>query len=351
MTPDLKNLTIETTRACNLRCVHCAVSHPNYKIHTLSWEAFEQILPILKRHRPFVNLSGHGETFLNKHFMRMLDKVVELGCPVCFQTNATLLTSELSAQLLDYAGPNRLRTFTISIDAAEKELFEKIRVRASYEEFLHNIRTFQRMKRARGLRYPTVLFEMVAMLMNVHQVPDVVRIVHDLGGESLMISDLQEYDNVRGQRIDRDLDYALPLIFKAAKVAEELDVDFATLPSIEQHLKRSRCNDAEGRDDVLVGETASKMGTDSAVPEGMVRVKDCNDPWSFAMVQSTGDVLPCCWISKPMGNVGVTPFPDIWSSPQYEELREAVAGPNPPEPCKTCYARGWKTVPSDMEPQ
>src|SRR5579863_2068268 len=99
--PVLKLMVLETTRRCNLRCTHCAVSEENhvggtpYEAGDFPFELFPKLLPILRESKPVVQMSGHGETFLHPHFMEMLEGVVEAGCTPILQTNATLLTPRI----------------------------------------------------------------------------------------------------------------------------------------------------------------------------------------------------------------------------------------------------------------
>ena len=149
--PTPREVFIETTRACNLRCVQCALSQPDYEAGTLKGEALVRILPFLRKYRPFVHLNGHGETLLCKHFFDMYEAVVESGCNVGFQTNGILLTPELSRRLLGHDRRDALSYIRMFIDAAEKKLFEKIRRRASFDIFLSNARFLAEEKARRGL--------------------------------------------------------------------------------------------------------------------------------------------------------------------------------------------------------
>ena len=80
----------------------------------------------------------------------------------------------------------------------------------------------------------------------------------------------------------------------------------------------------------------------------MIRVKDCTDPWNFTFVQADGGIRPCCWIDDIMGNINTQSFDAIWNSVRYNDLRRAVASPNPPPACHACPARGWKLIPAQQ---
>lgn len=310
-------LLVETTSACNLRCIHCAASHPGYRAETLPLETFNRLLPAMRRYRPTVQLSGHGETLLHKDFFTMLEAAVGAGCKVVFQTNAALLDPERSARLMRYAGRKRLFWINVSLDAAGKELYERIRQGASFDRFVENIEALSRLKREAGLSWPKLRFETVAMLMNIHELPEMVRLAHGLGGEAMVVARLREFDKAAGQDIMRDMSYARPFIGKAQETAKALGIRLSVSPSL-----------LEG----------------GAPAEAPLRLKDCTDPWSLAHVLSNGGVLPCCWIYEPMGNVNDTPLERIWEGPRYDALRRAVGGLEPPKPCLECGERGWRKV-------
>jgi len=87
---------------------------------------------------------------------------------------------------------------------------------------------------------------------------------------------------------------------------------------------------------------AASPGSAHALSTGRQRVKACRDPWDLTFVQASGEVMPCCILPLPMGNVGRQTLDEIWRSPQYATLRRMVASPTPLPDCTTCILRGWK---------
>jgi MoaA/NifB/PqqE/SkfB family radical SAM enzyme len=154
--PSLRRLTIETTSACDLRCVHCAVSDPAYVASHLDYASFEALLPALRADRPDVTLSGRGETLLHRRFMDMLDQSLAAGCRVEFQPNGTHLTPTLIDQLVARAGQSRLFQIKLSLDAADAGLFERIRVGARFDRLVDAMDGLQVAKAAAGTAFPTV---------------------------------------------------------------------------------------------------------------------------------------------------------------------------------------------------
>ena len=227
------HVQLEVTTTCNLRCVHCGLNQANYEHRTLSWESFEKVLPFLTRYRPSVDLSGHGESLVCSRFLRMFHRTIEAGCRVSFFTNATLLTPEVSEQLLEHAGASGFHALTVSLDAAEPRLFERIRRGASFDVFVNNLRALDQKKRQRGLRHPKVAFNTVLMLLNLPQLPAMVRLARDLGGEEIVVVDLLEYDFWRNQRIANDPEAAYKALADAEDVAREVAINFTITPELK----------------------------------------------------------------------------------------------------------------------
>ncbi len=230
--PVPSHVQLEVTTTCNLRCVHCGLNQPDYEHRTLSWESFDRVLPFLAQHRPSVELSGHGESLVCSRFLPMFRRTIEAGCRVSFTTNATRLTPEVSDQLLGHAGPNGFHALTVSLDAAEARLFETIRRGASFETFVGNLRALDAKKRERGIRHPRVAFNTVLMLLNLPQLPDMVRLARDLGGEEMVVVDLLEYEFWRNQRVANDPEAARRWLARAQEVAREVGIILTITPEL-----------------------------------------------------------------------------------------------------------------------
>src|SRR6266545_60017 len=92
--PPIKSLLLEPTTTCNLRCVQCDVGSAGYAYRTLTYDRFEKLLPVLRAHKPVVQLNGNGESLGVKRFFDMLQAVIDAGCRVRFQTNGILMKPE-----------------------------------------------------------------------------------------------------------------------------------------------------------------------------------------------------------------------------------------------------------------
>ncbi len=306
-----KFILIETTSRCNLRCIQCASLNPGYRKADLPIELFNKIIPALQKYRPAVALSGHGETLLHPQFFEMLEKVTELGCPVCFQTNGTLLTQENIDRIVK-AG---VTSITISMDGATPETYESIRRGARYERVLKNITNLNESKKRADTGCPSLAIEFVAMRRNIHELPDLVKKAAELGAVSLIIAELVEYDLTRGESLAHD-ELLARWIEKAEAEAQKTGIILQLPPHVP------------GR----------KNQENSCAPKDNLPPTKCRDPWELTFIKLTGKVSPCCSARRfSCGDLNEQNLEDIWHGENYRALRRAMLAGSPPEMCKKCH--------------
>lgn len=143
---------IETVNACNARCPMCTIDDWERRDGLMSDELFKKITNEISR-RPEVlrvHLYRDGEPLLDKKLPQRVRMLKSAGVrEVGISTNAALLNDGKARALLE-AG---LDSIILSIDSMRKEVYEKIRVRLSFEEVSYNIHNFIVMRDAG--KYPT----------------------------------------------------------------------------------------------------------------------------------------------------------------------------------------------------
>jgi MoaA/NifB/PqqE/SkfB family radical SAM enzyme len=369
--PAPREVFIETTRACNLRCAHCGVIEPGYRADVMKPEVFERLLPFLRRYRPKVSLNGHGETLTHPRFLEMFRTIVDAGCRVAFQSNGQLLTPDLTRQLFEIAG-DRFAGVVLSLDAATPQLYEEIRRRGRFDVFLTNARALGEEARRRHLGPNWLCFEMVAMRKNMQELAGVVKLVHDLGSRLLMVADLIEYSTMRGQAIGSHLAWARPHWKEAKAVAHELGVTVEVTPDLGALLEANdellappspvaaeaakaeepiaatadvasaeKDQEPQSKQSEAVRLNESSFFVSTPAPPA-TRARACDDPWRILFVQAKGEVVPCCVFTLPLGNVADIDLARIWHSPRCRVLRRSLGSPTPLPICRTCFIRGWR---------
>jgi len=134
---NVRQVKVETTKVCNLKCVGCRRNYstsissaPGEKHLTTGdlWRILASTSMML------VRFEGDGEPLCNPHFKDLMSMCMSVGVRSAMTCNGTLL-DEAYIKFLEDHGMARIH---ISFDGAHKDTFEKLRVGADYDKVLHN---------------------------------------------------------------------------------------------------------------------------------------------------------------------------------------------------------------------
>lgn len=137
---------IEPTIRCNLNCITCSESIRGRTKKDMDLLKFKRILdqfPYLIK----LALQGVGEPLLNKDLLLMIQLAKERQIYVYFNSNGTILNDEISDHLIQ----SGLDLINFSVDGGTKEVYEKIRRGASFEDFYQKVKRFMELKGNRPL--------------------------------------------------------------------------------------------------------------------------------------------------------------------------------------------------------
>jgi MoaA/NifB/PqqE/SkfB family radical SAM enzyme len=185
-------LQVESTIACNLRCIMCpwreiAKNVENHGIMIQEiWEAIRSHLPETQS----VDFTGGGEPLLQPRLLEWIREAHSAGCETGILTNGLLLNEKKAAQIID-AGLNWI---CFSIDGATAEIYEEIRVGSDFETVCQNLANIAAL---RLYKVPKTMINFVLMPMNFHQVEDIVKLAHRLGVDQV---NFKQCDVIRGEQ-------------------------------------------------------------------------------------------------------------------------------------------------------
>lgn len=320
-----KQLQVEVTGACNLRCRMCLVRYRpplNRVTDSMCLHTFQRLVDAVPGLTE-VTLQGLGEPLMAPDLLAMVAYAAGRGISVGFNTNATLLTRRKAEQLLD-AG---LAWLHISVDGASAETYEAIRDQASFDRVVRHVTGLVELMRQRGVERPELEVVFVAQRSNVAELPDLVRLVAAWGIGRMWVQnishDFSDTDPAGSYREIRDYARAEALWGEAASAASET-------------FDRAR-------------ELGERLGVDLRLPKveapaGARRAGEpgCDWPWRSAYVTHDGQVQPCCMIMGSdrgvLGDVRTEDFGSVWHGEGYARFRHQLLGDEPPEVCRGCSA-------------
>jgi radical SAM protein with 4Fe4S-binding SPASM domain len=314
-------LYIEVTNRCNSRCQTCVRTFETLEpLRDLTLAEFRDLVdqaPALNR----VVLHGVGEPLLNRDLAAMIAYLKQRSGPpqVLFNSNAILLTPQQQEALIEAD----LDEFRISTDAAQRELYARIRGVDGFERMVENVMAFSRRLEQVG-HGPRLSLWFTALHENLSELPGLVRLAHRLGAGEVYVQRLvyygqglalQEQSLFRAMQATED-----ELLQEAEKLAQDLGITFRAS-----------------------GATTPRESLTS--PDGNRRPwSKCRRPSSLIYITANGNVLPCCFSpfttpSYPdliLGNAFQTPLTEIWNGTAYRQFRAALQSDTPPESCDRC---------------
>ncbi len=142
-------LQIEPTSVCNYRCVFCYQTDASFSapgsghMGSMSLDLFKRVVDEARGKCDVVTLASRGEPLLCKDIEKMLAYMAGKFVSAKINTNAWFL-DERKAHALLSAG---FATVVFSADAADDELYKRLRVNGRLDRIVANVRRFQEIRR------------------------------------------------------------------------------------------------------------------------------------------------------------------------------------------------------------
>jgi radical SAM protein with 4Fe4S-binding SPASM domain len=281
----------------------------------MSFEQFKYIVDQFPR-LAWIGMTGIGESFLNPDFMKMLRYIKSKSVTVELYDNFNFTTKDMIKELVDL-GVERIY---ISLDAATKKTYEKIRVNGNFDRVIENVKTLFEYKRKKKSKYPNKIdFHYIVSKTNLNELTKFIELVDSFGSENSEI--------------------LFTRVLHSFKEIEELFVE----------IPKNVISDAEKK----AKELGIKIVWGGDVPLTKPSIKNCT-AWMMPFIFVTGHVIPCCAGNEAnerefqkkyaMGNIFEKSFKEIWNGEKYRELRKMIREGKVPTVCKSCtiYELGGK---------
>lgn len=212
----LARLYVEPTNQCNLQCRTCIRNVWDEPMGKMSEAVFARLIEGLRTFSPppAVTFGGFGEPLSHPNIVDMIREAKALGAAVELITNGTLLTRDISWELVKL----RLDVLWVSIDGATPDSYADIRLGASLPRVLENL-AHLREALYQTCSNPIPIFAtelgivFVAMKRNIADLPAVMDIGRRAGAKRFLVTNVLPYtremvDEVLYYRALNDSGYA-----------------------------------------------------------------------------------------------------------------------------------------------
>lgn len=299
----LRLVAWETTRNCNLSCVHCraAATRGPYAGELDTGQAFTLLDQIAAVGKPIIILTG-GEPLLREDIFDISKYGDDLGLKMVMAPNGTLITPAV-AEKMAAAG---IRRISASIDGATKAFHDKFRgVDGAFDAALRGIEYVK----AAGIEFQ---INTTITKTNLDQIPKILELAERLGAAAhhiFLLVPTGRGKYIVDQAIDaKEYESTLNWFYdQREKTPLQLK---ATCAPHYYRILRQRAK-AEGKTI-----TFQTHGLD-AVTRG------CLAGTGFCFISHTGVVQPCGYTDVNCGNITKTPFGEVWNhAPVFMKLRD-----------------------------
>ena len=326
-----RQLWVEPTNACNLRCSMCL----NRKLKKeekgyMELPLFQKIIEECRGYVVNINLHHRGESLLHPELGEMVRLAHGAGMRSSIHTNATLLDEEKSGALVS-AG---LDALSFSFDGFEAETYERIRKGANFEKTLENIVRFLQVKKRMGKKNPETTLELIDFSRpgmgprKKREVPEefaahfrglpldnfIVKGVHNWAGNFPLDADPGEESRGRGAPTGRPDGGKGQGSESAGAQAEGSSLAAG---------KAGKTGEAAGG--AGKAQQAAGQEVEDTIP---VRIRShCTFPWFALTIFWDGTVVPCpqdFFGVYPVGNVKDGDLREIWQGERMRELRRRM---------------------------
>jgi len=286
----------ETTRRCNLKCVHCrSSSDMNHLEGEFSLDEAKKLIDDIASYcKPVMVLSG-GEPLLRKDIFEIARYGTEKGLRMCIATNGVLVNDDVCIKLKE----SGIKIASLSLDGSTKEIHDNFRNMAgAFNGTLNAAEFFKK----HGIEF---IINSSFTKRNQNDIPSVYELAKKIGATAwymFMIVPTGRGEDIMNELISKE-DYEKILNWHYD--AEKKETTMLMRPTCAPHYYRIVRERAK-TDKEKFNQRTLKFSTGGS--------KGCICAQSIVLIDYQGNVQPCSYFPTHVGNVRKQSFKDIWEN-------------------------------------
>ncbi len=327
----LRLVAWETTRNCNLACMHCRASATqgpfSGELDTdASFRLLDQITQVGK---PIIILTG-GEPLLRTDIFDIAKYGTSKGLRMVMAPNGTLITKKIAKQMVD----SEIQRISISLDGATRESHDRFRgVDGAFEGALRGIR----LAKDAGIEFQ---INTTITKTNLHEIPKIQDLAVKLGAVAhhiflLVPTGRGKYivdQEITATEYERTLNW-----FYDQREKTPLQLKATCAPHYYRILRQRAKQEGKSV-------TFKTHGMDAMT-------RGCLGGTGFCFISHRGIVQPCGFLDVNCGDITRASFADIWnrsdiflSLRNFDELKGKCGACEFKRVCGGCRARAYEAT-------
>jgi len=296
-------VNIDIGNVCDLKCPLCPTGRGDKGASRgfMHFEDYKRIIDQIGKYITNLELYNWGEPLLNRDLIPMIRYAKSKNIPVCISTNLNALSEKMAEDIM----ATRIDKIFISCDGASQQTYSKYRVGGDFDRVVSNIHLLLKGREGFGNYYTRIVLLFHVFRHNEHEIEKVRSLASRLGIE------------VRINRMRTDMGREI-----LEKDSESIERDKEWIPENKQYCAFDLLN---------------KRKITQVV---------CKNPWTTAVINWDGSVLPCCAVygeRYAFGNVFYESFRSIWNNRNYRMARKEIKDKikNSHTICHICKKNGF----------
>jgi len=328
-----RKIQVGTNWTCNLKCSFCRLTLEStqerlrpmpMQERELSPRVFDALLDVL----PFVEtfqLTPLGEPLMWSRLPEVLEFCArEQTGNLGLTTNGMLLTDE-KAEMLVRAGVDLL---FVSIDSNDPQVYASMRVGGNLDKVEAGLERINRWKDRLKTDRPHMVLAATFMRTNIEQLPSMVDFAkrHRFDEISVQLMEIENPDQ-EPEFLGHHIEVTKAMVEEALQRGESIG------QRVNVHLALKNLLTAHGAD---LGDSAPMQALST---RHMSLIDKCHYPWYYLLVDTDGDVRPCCWAGTSWGNLNRDDFQSVWNGEKARTMRRHFLNNHIPDSCRGRHCR------------
>ncbi|MCE5231484.1 SPASM domain-containing protein [bacterium] len=346
---------VGTNWTCNLKCSFCRLTMPwtresfrnkpaaELQITPRVESAVEKLLPYCE----MMTLTPLGEPLLWSGLGGLLEYHAKIGSHNLAMTSNGMLLNDKNCERLVRG---QVSEFYVSIDTNDPNVYQTMRVGGDLREVEAGLRRLNEWKKKLGSPWPRLHCNATFMERNIRQLPSMVAWADELGFSQLSVQ-LMEIENPEQESefLGHHVELARRMVELAIENASRLNFNLRPHLALTNLLSASGAGRNVARHNFTAaspimpesvkGESRRTFEAGVQTGDGRLLVEKCSDPWFNVLIDTDGDVRPCCWTGMSWGNLNRLEFDRIWNGQPAIAMRETFLKDFIPPACRNKHCR------------
>lgn len=302
-------ISMNLTGKCNIRCIFCHLALADYYSNDeLSLDLFKKLDPFLTRASHLVYFSS-TEPLSARYFNEIFDYSIRYDAEKYLSTNGIQLTEDIAQMFVQ----GNLYYLTVSLAGTTRESYKRYHRKDAFDTVIDNLKRLNRIKKHHNLDAPHIRLVFVTMRSNMHMLPDIVRLAHELECDvGVKITYFKSYTEELLHEIPfNDRERVIHYTQEAIELGNTLGVPVN-----------------------FDGDNFAQV--DFEQPDSAH--KNCYEPYERFHIEADGKVrvCPCMSCKDFAGDLNTQSPEEIWNGEVYRRYRETVNSETQPEGCSRC---------------